>query len=354
MAKVSILSAIFAVISVTSAQCGSGQPQAIVDGAGSSYTATKGGAGVYSGPSYFEAINAALTAIGDGERVVVLASGNIGPSTIRVTSGKTFEVCGTITAEARVNRGAIEAYDATNVKIPYLKLAGSPVHGMRFYGVTGLALGQIEMNLKSGLGIRFERDKAPNKDVSMDVINVTGASSHAVETWNIDGLTINSVIAKNVGECGLLLQTTTNANVKTVDCDNAGANTGYACLRFANKNGARGGSDYTTNVIIDSVKAIGGGRGLFCVSQSGGAEIGNVDFTNTGSNAVLIENCYNINIVKGTVKGGGQVRLSGRAEFPGNSDISINLKVDGTDVMERPCGTNIKWAIAGSAKQAIC
>lgn len=47
----------------------------------------------------------------------------------------------------------------------------------------------------------------------MDTISVTGAGSHAVETWNIDGLTINSVIARNVGECGLLLQNTRNANV---------------------------------------------------------------------------------------------------------------------------------------------
>ncbi|PBP18426.1 hypothetical protein BUE80_DR010809 [Diplocarpon rosae] len=355
MAKLSILSAIVAFISVASAQCGSGQPQAVVDGSGNSFTATKGGANIYSGPFYLEAINAALNAIGVGERVVVLASGDIGPNSIRVTSGKTFEVCGTITAAPKLNRGAIEAVDSTDVKIPYLNLAGSPVFGLRFYGVTGLSLGVINMNLKSGMGIRFDRDKPPNKDVSMDSITVTGASSHAIETWNIDGLTINSVNAKNVGECGLLLQTTTNANVKSVVCNNAGAGTGYACLRFANRNGAIGGADYKTNVFVDSVKATGGGRGLFCVSESGGAEVGSIDFSNVELEPILIENCYNVNVASGTVRGGTRdIRLSARNSFKNNRDISIAVQAENVGVTERPCGTNIKLAITGNGKKAIC
>jgi hypothetical protein len=38
----------------------------------------------------------------------------------------------------------------------------------------------------------------------MDNVFVSGAGSHAVETWNINGLTVGTVTARNVGEAGLL------------------------------------------------------------------------------------------------------------------------------------------------------
>jgi hypothetical protein len=161
----------------------------------------------------------------------------------------------------------------------------------------------------------------------MDEIRITGAASHAVEVWNIDGLTIGSVIARNVGECGLLIQNTRNANVGLVDGDNVATGTGYATLRFANRNGRLANGGYNTNIRIDRVISRGGGRGIFCVSESGGAVIGNVDLANNGNNAILIENCYNVAINGGIVQGGGEVRLSARSEFANNRDIYISLTV---------------------------
>ncbi|ELR01771.1 hypothetical protein VC83_01002 [Pseudogymnoascus destructans] len=171
---------------------------------------------------------------------------------------------------------------------------------MHFYGTTDLSLGKIVMNLIGGIRIRFDRDEAANTNVKMDSINVTGATSHAVETWNIDGLTINEVIARDVGECGLLLQMTTNAKVGLVDADNAGAGTGYAALRFANQNGKLNGG-YETNIYVDKVVAKKGGRGFFCVSESRGAEIGIVDISDTEIYVILIENCYGVTVLGGTV-----------------------------------------------------
>lgn len=188
----------------------------------------------------------------------------------------------------------------------------------------------------------------------MDVITVTGAGSHAVETWNIDGLTINQVIAKNVGESGLLLQKTTNARVGLVDGNNVGAGTGYATLRFANNNGQLSSGAYTNNVVIDKVVSRGGGRGIFCVSQSGGATIGTVDLASNGNNAILIEDCYNLRINGGTVNGGGEVRISARSEFPNTKDIWITLKVDGTTVRESPCADNSNWTLSGNGGRNIC
>jgi hypothetical protein len=240
-------------------------------------------------------------------------------------------------------RGAIEVIGAQNVSIPFLNMTGNPYFGMRFADAHGLHLGRIDMRLSGGLGIRFERDMPGSTDVRMDNVFVSGAGSHAVETWNIDGLEIGTVTARNVGEAGLLVQNTINANIGLVDGENTGAGTGYATLRFANTNG-RVGSSYPTNIFVDRVISRGGGRGFFCVSDSGGAEINSVDLANNGNNAILIENCHNIRINGGTVNGGGEVRLAARTEFPNNSDITIsNLRVTNTSVRESPCGVNTNW-----------
>ena len=49
-----------------------------------------------------------------------------------------------------------------------------------------------------------------------------------METYGVDNITIGTVVARSVGESGLLLNETTNATVGTVDAQNAGTGTGYA------------------------------------------------------------------------------------------------------------------------------
>lgn len=251
-------------------------------------------------------------------------------------------------------RGAIEVTNAANVKIPYLTMTGSVYFGLRFSGTTGLTLGDITFDLTAGMGIRFDRDRAANSNVKIGTVNCKRTSSHCVETFNIDKLEIGSVIARNVGECGLLLQTVTNVKVGLVDGDNVAAGNGYATLRFANRAGRLNGG-YATNIVINKVKSRGGGRGVFCVSESGGVEIGNIDLANNGNNAILLENCYNVNIKGGTVNGGGEVRLAARTEFANSKDIAITAKVDGTTVRESPCTANkTKWNLTGNASKNIC
>ncbi|KAK7424509.1 hypothetical protein QQX98_000474 [Neonectria punicea] len=354
MARFSLLTAVLALVSAVNAQCGSGTPHARVTGSGSSFTSTRGSSTVYTGSDYRAAIQAAVDSITSGQRVSVIASGSIGANTITIGSGKIFEGCGTINVGTRSGHGAIESLGTTGVQIPYLTMTGNPYFGLRFYGTRDLTLGRITMNLSGGLGIRFDRDQAANSNVKMDVISVTGAGSHAVETWNIDGLTINQVIARNVGESGLLLQKTTNARVGLVDGNNVGAGTGYATLRMANNNGQNPNGNYNTNVYVDKVVSRGGGRGVFCVSQSGAAVITTVDLANNGGNAVLIENCYNLSIRGGTVNGGGEVRVSARTEFPNTKDVWITLKVDGTTVRESPCGDNVNWTLTGNGARNVC
>lgn len=324
-------------------ECGMGNPEAIVTGGPGTYQVN----GANVGGSYLEAINNALGRLTSGrnsqERVVVMADGSIGANRINLPSNTIFEVCGTMDVGNARGTGAIRAIGVRNVSIPFLKMTGSPWFGMHFADVHGLHLGQIDLRLSGGLGIRFERDLPGSTNVRMDHVYVSGTNNHGVETWNIDGLEIGTVIARDTAYAGLLLNNTRNANIGLVDGQGTGNGTGYATLRFANRNG-RVGNSYPTNIFIDRVISRGGGRGLFCVSESGGAEINRIDFADNGNNAILVENCYNVTIHGGVIDGGGEVRIAARSDFPNTRDVTIaNLEVSGTSVRESPCGDNVEW-----------
>jgi hypothetical protein len=330
-------------VEANTGECGAGSPDATVTGGAGNYYVN----GNSVGGDYLYAINTAVDSLTYGrtsqERVTVYADGSIGGGTVNLPSNTIFEVCGTMDVGNRGGRGAVEAIGVQNVSIPFLSMTGSPYFGMRFADVHGLHLGRIDMRLNGGLGIRFVRDMPGSTDVRMDYVYVSGTNNHGVETWNVDGLEIGTIIARNTGYSGLLLNNTRNANIDLVDGEGTGTGTGYATLRFANENGRIGGS-YPTNIYVNRVISRGGGRGFFCVSNSGGAEINHVDLADNGNNSVLIENCHNVTIHGGTVDGGGEVRLAARSEFPNNSDITIaNLSVSNTNVRESPCGNNVSW-----------
>ncbi|QSB12745.1 RICIN domain-containing protein [Natronosporangium hydrolyticum] len=330
-------------------ECGGGSADAAVAQSGSNYTATRGGSIVYSGGNYGDAIRAAVDSLTPGrnsqERVVVDASGSIGSSAINLPSHTSLEVCGTMNVGNSAGNGAVQAIGAQNVAVPRLNMTGSPFFGLRFADVHGLHLGQINLSLNGGLGIRFERDLPGSTNVRMDDVFVSGTNNHGVETWNVDGLTIGTVTARDTGNSGLLLNNTRNANIGTVDGENAGTGTGYAAFRLANRAG-RIGNGYPTNIRVGEVIARGGGRGIFCVSESGGLVIDRVDIAQTGNNAVLIENCYNVTLAaqSGTVAGPGGIRIAARSEFPNTSDVTIeNLRVVNSSIVESPCGNNLTF-----------
>lgn len=175
MTRFSKIAAASVLATTAYAQCGSA-PDATVDGTEGAYTAKVGSSEVYSGSDYYTAITEALGGISSGQTVAVIASGNIGAKTISIDSGKTFEGCGTITASIANGKGAIESLNTKGVNIPYLSLAGEVYFGLHFYGTSDLTLGEIDMTLTAGIGIRFDRDEAANTNVKMGTITVTGAS----------------------------------------------------------------------------------------------------------------------------------------------------------------------------------
>ncbi|MFF0820318.1 RICIN domain-containing protein [Micromonospora haikouensis] len=335
------------------ADCGSGSFQAEAVLGGGTWTVRNGGSTVHTGTDMRAAVQAAVNSLTAGrtskQRVVVRGSGSISAgSRISLPSYTTIDVCGTInvTGTGSGDQAPIYSRGTTQVEVQHLTVTGSPLYGIFLRNVTNVVLGQIDMRLTAGLGVRIDNRGDTSqwtRNVRIDNVYVSGASSHAVETYGVDGLTVGTVTARNVGESGLLLNQTINATVTTVDAENAGTGTGYAAFRMANRNG-RVGDSYPTNVRVGTVRARGGGRGIFCVSESGGATIDRVDIANTGNNAILIENCYGVNIASGggTISGGGEVRLAERTEFPGTRDITLrNFTLVNSRIVESPCVDNL-------------
>jgi hypothetical protein len=347
----------------SAAACGDGSYQAEAVLNGSTWTARRGSSVVYTGSDMRAAMQAAVNSLTSGrtskERVVVRGSGSISAgSRVSLPSYTVLDVCGTInvTGSGSGDQAPVYARGARDIE-----LTGAPLYGIFMRNVQNVVLGQIDMRLSRGLGVRIDNRGDTSqwtKNVRIDNVYVAGASSHAVETYGVDGITIGTVTARGVGESGLLLNQTINAKVTKVDAENAGTGTGYAAFRMANRNG-RVGSGYPTNVRVGEVIARGGGRGVFCVSESGGAVIDKVNLSRTGNNAILIENCTNVNIAaqSGSVTGGGEIRLAARSDFPNNRDITIqNLTVTDSSIRESPCGENTTFRNNRlvNSSQSIC
>ena len=332
--------------------CGSGSFNAEVTVNGGTWTARNGATTVYTGTSMLSAMQAAVNSLSSGrtskQRVVVRGSGSVAANTrLSLPSYTILDVCGTInvTGSGSGDMAPVYSRGTRDVEIQNLSVTGTPVYGIFLRSVDNVILGKIDMRLSSGLAVRIDNygnTSVMARNYRIDNVYVSGASSHALETYGVDGIQIGTVTARNVGESGLLLNQTINATVGTVDADNAGTGTGYAAFRIANRAG-RIGSSYPVNIRVGLVKARGGGRGIFCVSESGGAVIDRIDIANTGNNAILLENCYGTTIAgqSGTVNGGGEIRIASRTEFPASANNTIqNLTVSNTNIRLSPCGTN--------------
>ncbi|MUL42347.1 right-handed parallel beta-helix repeat-containing protein [Streptomonospora sp. PA3] len=339
--------------SAAQAACGDGSYDAEAVHSGGTWTARNGGETVYIGGSMLAAMRAAVGSLTPGrsstEAVVVRGSGSMSAGqSLDLPSYTSLEVCGTIdvTGTPRGDNAVVRARGVHDVSVPHLSVTGAPYFGIFVRNGENIHLGRIDLRLSGGLGVRIDNhsDRSrPTRNVTIDHVYVSGTNNHGVETYGVDQLDIGTVIARDTAYSGLLLNDTTNADVGTVDAEGAGTGTGYAAFRMANRNG-RIGDSYPTNIRVGEVIARGGGRGVFCVSESGGAVIDRVDIADTGSNAMLLENCYNVTIAaeSGTVSGPGDIRIASRDEFPVSRDITLqNLTINDSAINERPCGVNI-------------
>lgn len=324
---------------------------------GGTWTVTAGGTSRYTGADMAAAMAAAYGALSSGrttkQSVLIQGSGDVSADAqIRIPGYTIVNLCGTLNVTgtaSQSDRSPFYARGATDIDIPHATITGNPQYGMFFRQVSRIHLGQLELRFggtSSGIGVRIDNNPSAGgafvTDVAIDTVYAETTGSHGVETYGVDGFTLGRLDGVDTGECGVLLNMSVNAEIGSVHCDNCGAGTGYAAFRMANRNG-RVGDGYPVNVHVGEVYARGGGRGVFCVSESGGAVIDRVDLADTGSNAILLENCYNVTIAaeSGRVEGPGDVRIAARDEFANSADITLsNLTLIDTVLNESPCGDN--------------
>ncbi len=354
-----VLISVISLAQISGQECGSGtfNAEAVLDG--STWTVRNGGNSVYTGSDMLDAMRKAVESLTPGrntkERVVVRGSGSISANqSLDLPSYTIIDICGTINVEGSPggDNAVIRGRNVTEVEVQHIKVTGAPYFGIFFRRGSNITLGEIDLRLSGGLGIRIDNDPSGVGDwgmsnrltnVHIDNVYVSGTDNHGVETYGVDGITIGTVTARNTAYCGLLLNATINATVGLVDAEDAGTGSGYAAFRMANRNGQVNGS-YPVNIKVGEVRARRGGRGVFSVSESGGAVIDRIDIADAGNNSILLENCYNTLIAaeSGTVTGGGEIRIAARDEFANNRDITIqNLTVNNTGIKEDPCGENI-------------
>src|SRR5690606_35008606 len=129
-------------------------------------------------------------------RVVVRGSGSMSASSsIDLPSHTSLEVCGTIdvTGSASGNNAPIRIRHARDVSVPHLSLTGAPYFGVWVRTSSDVHLGQIDLRLSGGLGIRIDSrdDDAVReaRNIRIDDVYVSGTNNHGVETYGVDGLT---------------------------------------------------------------------------------------------------------------------------------------------------------------------
>lgn len=336
----------------------------VVTGSGNQHTVN--GSGSYS---YEDALIAAL---GSGDRsVLVLSSGEVSSATqIRIFSDTVFNVCGTIHVTddgGTGDRAPAYARNASGIDIPHFNLTGAASYGMFFRQVSDLHLGDIDIDGTAGIGIRIDNHPSSNcwgrcnrvRNIAIDEVTVANIGGHGVETYGVDGLTVGTVIARNVANAGLLLNATVNATVEMIDGEDVATGNGYATFRVANEAGKIGDSWPADNIHVGTVRARRGGRGIFCVSDSGGTTIERIDLADTGNNAMLLENCHTFRVATegGTIDRGGAIIITQRSdEHTPSSNVTIqNLSANDVSIDGRCGGSdNLICNIDGSASITGC
>ncbi|MCU4973563.1 RICIN domain-containing protein [Halobacteria archaeon AArc-m2/3/4] len=311
---------------------------AIVYESGSDFVAENGGSTVYAGGDFIAAIQAAVDSLTTGrttkETVRVDASGYTGSASsakaVDLPSYTVLDVPGSIDVDDSGEPWIIpvRARSVESIEIPRLNVTGNPRYGIFVRSCSDVTIGNVNMDLSSGLGIRIDdRDGGRTQNVSLNYAYVSGSSTHAVETYGVDDIDIGTVETYDTGGCGLLLNDTAYATVDHVDATRADEGGGYAGFRCAN--------DAGPDITVDRVDAVDCGRGIFTVSGSHGISISNVSVEGCGAGA-LIQDTRNTTISGGSItdNAGEGIRIDSRSsdDHHHTRDVTIEyLQIEGND-----------------------
>jgi hypothetical protein len=324
---------------------------------GSTWTGKVDGTTVSTGTDLFTVANACIATMTSGGTVNLRASGSSGTSGdalkyIKLIDNITFNGNGyTITGNSGDDLIVpIYAKNRSNVAVKNLNIAGRVRYGIWLQGCNTMNV-QVCTCTATCLcpAFRFDNATGDASDLTVGTVYASGSTasqSMGLETYGVDGITINKVVATSMGGCGLLLNgssgTCTVNTVTATSCDYGG---GYAGFRVANSNGP---------VTVGTVTSNSCGRGFFSCTGSNGTTISYLYAYDCSSHGVLMETCTNSKILGGRIwdcGGDAGVRFSStssknlikgmdisgvaigvRETSPGNYNTIQNCNVHGTGI----------------------
>lgn len=305
---------------------------------------------VYSGSRFFDAVNAAANNMGTGV-INIRNSGNSGPDGgnvygIRPRSNQTLDFHGH-SVHANGGELVVPVYcdRRNNITVRNLKVTGSPRYGVWFRGCSDIVLENIEMDLSPhpavGLGIRVDYSTGPSRNLTLrGNIRVNGSTTHAIETYGVDGFSIGDVTVTNTGGSGLLLNNSRNGTVGHVwgEWNNWGG--GYATFRVANNNGP--------NVTVESVYSRNSGRGFFSVTGSHGTTVKHVDINNSTKQNIFLQDAWDTHVLAGKVSNGNP-----NCQLVGTDTSNSSIRVSGCNAIGTPPNGSGGGSSGGSSNGTV-
>lgn len=276
-----------------------------VSGVGTTYTSVKA--------AIDEAFNRLNQSRNYKQSVLVHGSGTLAQESaesascrISIPSFTVLNICGELLANC-LSEGdrscPLFSSGTEHIDIPNVRILGTAAFAVRFQAAHHIHMGRIsiKMTRSAGAGIRLDAPdtRCPFRDcyttfVHVDEVFVSGLSGHAVEAFNVSNMVLGTVVAERVGYCAVILNNATNIEVGSIySTGSQWRLPGYAALRMANFNGRLNDGSYPINIHVgELISKNDYGRGLFCVSESGGAQIDYLSIE--ASNDLLINNCRNV------------------------------------------------------------
>lgn len=127
-------------------------------------------------------------------------------------------------------------------------------------------------------------------------------SSHGIETYGVDGFTGYGIVARNCGECGVLLNKTKNGTIGTVDAYRCCYGGGYAGLRYANN---------CDNIVANNLIARECGRGYFVLTGTQNTTLKNCTIEDCTDIGIWMQDVANCVVQAGCTNSGVAVSGSG-------------------------------------------
>ena len=139
---------------------------------------------------------------------------------------------------------------------------------------------------------------------NLSVVDCTfdNCSSHGLETYGVDGVSVSQIVATNCGECGVLFNKSVTGHVGSVYAYRCSYGGGYAGLRFAND---------CAYFQVENVTSIECGRGLFILTGSHDIWVKNCYIANCSNIGIWFENVSNCSVDYGANNSGTAVAGSG-------------------------------------------